>query len=91
MFRVSGVDGDAIDQLAERLRSDPVVIDVAMGSGRAREYDDRLSALVRDLPFEAYVALVEHPDGLSDDRSRDLPGLLHRRLAEPGLYVVQTT
>lgn len=91
MFRVSGVDGDAIDQLAERLRSDPVVIDVAMGSGRAREYDDRLSALVRDLPFEAYVALVEHPDGLSDDRSRDLPGLLHRRLDEPGLYVVQTT
>lgn len=93
------MDGDPIDQLAEQLRTDPVVIEVAMGSGRADEYDDRLTTLVRELPFKAYVALVEQPAGLSADASDQLPALLHRRLQEPvhrrlqepGLYVTDTT
>lgn len=85
------MDGDAIDQLAEQLRSDPVVVDVAMGDGRAAEHDDRLTALVKQLPFKAYVALVEQPDGLPAGSAAELPGLLHRRIGEPGLYVVDTT
>lgn len=80
-----------IDALAEALREDGVVIDRIMGSGEAQEAEDRISALVREVPFPVYVALVDTPEGLPDDGSaaRDaLAGLLNRRLGD-GLYVIQ--
>lgn len=80
-----------IDALAEALREDGVVIDRVMGSGEAQEAEDRISALVREVPFPVYVALVDTPEGLPDDGSaaRDaLAGLLNRRLGD-GLYVIQ--
>jgi hypothetical protein len=80
-----------IDALAEALREDGVVIDRVMGSGEAREAEDRISALVREVPFPVYVALVDTPEGLPDDgpaASDALAGLLNRRLGD-GLYVIQ--
>ena len=80
-----------IDALAEALREDGVVIDRVMGSGEAQEAEDRISALVREVPFPVYVALVDTPEGLPDDgpaASDALAGLLNRRLGD-GLYVIQ--
>lgn len=80
-----------IDALAEALREDGVVIDRVMGSGEAQEAEDRISALVREVPFPVYVALVDTPAGLPDDASAAsdaLAGLLNRRLGD-GLYVIK--
>lgn len=82
-----------VDALAEALRVDGVVVDRVMGSGEAQESEDRIAALIREVPFPVYVALVEQPDGLPDDTidSGDaLAGLLNRRLGD-GLYVLDTT
>lgn len=82
-----------IDALAEALREDGVVVDRVMGSGEAEQANDRIAALIREVPFPVYVALVEHPDGLPDDSlgaSEALATLLNRRLGD-GLYVIGTT
>ncbi len=82
-----------LDALAEALRVDGVVVDRVMGSGEAEQADDRIAALVREVPFPVYVALVEQPDGLPDDglaATDALAGLLNRRLGD-GLYVLDTT
>ncbi|GAA5124358.1 hypothetical protein GCM10023339_45710 [Alloalcanivorax gelatiniphagus] len=82
-----------VDALAEALRVDGVVVDRVMGSGRAQETNDRIAALVREVPFPVYVALVEEPEGLPDDAlaaTDALAGLLNRRLGD-GLYVLDTT
>lgn len=87
-----GADTD-VDRLAEALRVDHVVVDRVMGSGEAQEADDRIAALVREVSFPVYVALIDQPDGLPSDAvdsSDALAGLLSRRLGD-GLYVVQTT
>lgn len=82
-----------LDALAQALREDGVVIDRVMGSGDARGAHDRIAALVREVPFPVYVALVRHPAGLPTDNGVDstevLTQLLHRRLGD-GLYVVDT-
>ncbi|GAA1936748.1 hypothetical protein [Nocardioides hwasunensis] len=83
-----------IDALADALREDGVVIDRVMGSGEAEQAHDRIAALVREVPFPVYVALVEQPQELpSGDRiaaTEAFAGLLNRRLGD-GLYVVDTT
>ena len=82
-----------IDALADALREDGVVIDRVMGSGEALAAHDRIAALVREVPFPVYVALVQQPDGLPDDNlaaTDALSGLLNRRLGD-GLYVIDTT
>jgi hypothetical protein len=83
-----------LDALAEALREDGVVIDRVMGSGEAQEGHDRIAAIVREVPFPVYVALVQQPDGLPGGSSLDandaLAGLLNRRLGD-GLYVLDTT
>ena len=82
-----------LDVLADALREDGVVVDRVIGSGDAQGAHDRIAALVREVPFPVYVALVEHPEGLPTDSSVDstevLAGLLHRRLGD-GLYVVES-
>lgn len=87
-----GADAD-IDRLAEDLRVDHVVVDRVMGSGEAQEANDRIAALIREVPFPVYVALIDHPDSLpadSIDAPDALAGLLSRRLGD-GMYVIRTT
>ena len=89
----ASADGSDIDRLADDLRVDGVVVDRVMGSGEADEAHDRIAALVREVSFPVYVALVDKPDGLPDDAvtSTDvLAGLLNRRLGD-GFFVLQTT
>lgn len=89
-----GADATDLDQLAEALREDRVVIDRVMGSGEAQESHDRIAELVREVPFPVYVALVEEVEGMPDTSSGDVneqvATLLHRRLGGSGLYLVQT-
>lgn len=87
-----GADAD-IDRLAEDLRIDHVVVDRVMGSGEAQEANDRIAALIREVSFPVYVALIDQPAGLpadAIDSSDALAGLLSRRLGD-GLFVVKTT
>jgi hypothetical protein len=89
----ASADGSEIDRLADDLRVDGVVVDRVMGSGEADEAHDRIAALVREVSFPVYVALIDKPDGLPDDAvtSTDaLAGLLNRRLGD-GFFVLQTT
>ncbi|WP_210648933.1 hypothetical protein [Nocardioides sp. SYSU D00065] len=82
-----------LDALAEELRTDGVVVDRVLGTGEAQEAHDRIAAVVREVPFPVYVALVEQPDGLPDDgiaAADALAGLLNRRLGD-GLYVLETS
>ncbi|MFT4289210.1 hypothetical protein, partial [Nocardioides sp.] len=83
---------DTVDALADALRADHVVVSRAVGSGAAQSSYDRISALVAQLPFPAYVALVPRPTDMSSglDDGRDLARALARRIGEPGLYVVDT-
>ncbi len=82
-----------VDQLARSLREDGVVIDVVMGSGESQDSHDRIAALVREVPFPVYVALVKTPEEIPNDDSieaRDLlVSSLHRSLGD-GLYIVAT-
>lgn len=82
---------DTVDDLAEALRSDPVIVHQMMGSGDAEGADRRLTKLVEELPFPAYVALVRPPADMAGDvaDSRYLATALSRRINEPGLYVVE--
>ena len=85
-----GADAD-LDRLAEGLREDGVVVDRVMGTGEAQQANDRLAALIREVPFPVYVALVDDPPGLPEDTQAAtdaLAGLLSRRLGD-GLYVIQ--
>jgi hypothetical protein len=85
---VIGADAD-LDRLAEDLRVDGVVVDRVMGSGEAQEANDRIAALIRDVPFKVYVALIDAPAGGPEDPEA-LAGLLSRRLGD-GFYVIQTS
>ncbi|WP_110239340.1 hypothetical protein [Nocardioides gilvus] len=87
-------DATDLDALADALRVDGVVIDRVMGSGEAQESHDRIAALIREVPFPVYVALVRTPDGVTGEghrSSESMAALLHRRLGGKGLYVVATT
>ncbi|MCY7400548.1 MAG: hypothetical protein LH477_06270 [Nocardioides sp.] len=70
-----------------------MVVDRVMGAGEAQSANDRIAALIREVPFPVYVALVEQPDGLPEDSlgsSEALAVLLNRRMGD-GLYVIATT
>src|SRR5690606_16389523 len=83
-----------IDRLAEALQVYGVVIDQAVGAGRAAETHDRIAQMVKETPFPLYVAMVTHPRGLGGDGSAAAAGpaaLPHRRIGGKGVYVVGTS
>lgn len=81
---------DTVADLVAALRQDHVIVTGTMGSGAARSSYDRISALVSQLPFTAYVALVSPPADapVGINAARDLSRAVARRIGEPGLYVV---
>jgi hypothetical protein len=86
-----------IDQIAESLRHDHVLVQEVIGSGDAQGTHDRLSRIIerleRDQGVTAYVALVMQPRDVDAgaDSARYLTQALHTRLKQPGIYVVETT
>jgi hypothetical protein len=90
---VLGGEAPDLDQLAERLRVDHVVVDTAAGAGESEGMTARIARLVEEAPFDVYVALLERAPGVSGgqpshEQYRSLAGLLQRRIDGPGLYVV---
>lgn len=85
-------DVSDIDKLAAELQRDGVVIESALGSGEPTESHDRIAALVREVPFPVYVALVDSPSGMvaqgGRKASESVAALLHRRIGGEGMYVV---
>lgn len=85
-------DVSDIDTLAAELQRDGVVIESAVGSGEPTESHDRIAALIREVPFPVYVALVEPPSGMvkrgGRQASESVAALLHRRIGGEGMYVV---
>jgi len=79
----------SVEGLAAALREDPVVVQEIMGNGQRDAVDAALTELVDGADFPVYVALVQSPGGLADDRPEDeLASLLHAEIGEDGLYVV---
>ncbi|MGN0064637.1 MAG: hypothetical protein ACI379_10380 [Nocardioides sp.] len=83
-----------VDTVVAALREDHVVVDLAAGAGESQKYHDRLVELVRELPFDVYVAMVERPEELahfdSGEAGEALTTLLQRRLGGDAVYVVAT-
>lgn len=83
-----------LDSLVADLRQDHVVVDRAYGDGESQKYHDRLVALVREMPFDVYVALVAAPDEVAamdgGSGGSTLATLLSRRIGEGAVYVVAT-
>ena len=81
-----------LDSLVAGLREDHVVVDRALGDGESQKYHDRLAALVRETPFDVYVALVGAPDEVAamdgGSAGETLATLLSRRLGQDAVYVV---
>lgn len=89
-----GLEALDIDALADALREDGVVIDRVMGSGEAQESHDRISELIKEVPFPVYVALVQQPRDLRSsgtDANEVLATLLRRRIGGEGLFLVHST
>ncbi|WP_114423566.1 hypothetical protein [Nocardioides houyundeii] len=83
--------GEIVDQLAEALREDPVLVDPVFGNGRTDEVHEALGDVVDGLGFPAYVVMVPRPPGLSaNDPDRELATLLHEEIGGAGLYAVMT-
>ncbi|WP_104105148.1 hypothetical protein [Nocardioides sp. 616] len=83
--------GEIVDQLAEALREDPVLVDPVFGNGRTDEVHEALGDVVDGLGFPAYVVMVPRPPGLSaNDPDRELATLLHEELGGDGVYAVMT-
>jgi hypothetical protein len=81
-----------VDEVATALEHAPILVQNTMGSGDAAAAARRLAAIARTLPYPAYVALVSTPrDDDAGDASAYLATALSRRLATPGLYVVETS
>lgn len=83
---------DTVDALADALQEQRVIVQETQGSGDTAGALDRIGRLVEQLPFAAYVAVVETPDEVDAgiDSGRYLATALSRRIGEPGLYVVDT-
>lgn len=83
---------DTVDALEKALSEQHVIVHETLGGGDTAGALDRISKLVAELPFEAYVALVETPDDVDAgiDSGRFLATALSRRIGEPGLYIVDT-
>ncbi len=76
-----------LDRVVAHLRTDPVVVERAVGSGEAAEYDDRIGALVRKVSFPVYVMLKNHiTEG--NYQALDAYALVLSRRLGPGLYVL---
>lgn len=88
----SGADAhpDTVEELADLLRRDPVVVQQPWGSGDAAGTDARITALLDQAPFDVRVAVVSSPSDAEPgiDASDFLATALARRIGEPGLYVV---
>lgn len=83
---------DTVDALEQALREQHVIVHETLGGGDTDGAFDRISELVAELPFAAYVAVVETPDDVDAgiDSGRFLATALSRRIGEPGLYIVDT-
>ena len=57
---------DTVDALAQALGERQVIVQETQGSGDTAGALDRISRLVEQLPFTAYVAVVEPPDEVAD-------------------------
>ncbi|NED99729.1 hypothetical protein [Phytoactinopolyspora halotolerans] len=81
--------GARVDQIAERLRTDPLVVDRSMANGDVEAVREILHDEIAGSTYPAYVVLVHKVPG---DDLPDVPGelatLIHRRVGEDGLYVV---
>ncbi len=92
MFLLDVPYPDTVDALAQALRERQVVVQETQGSGDTAGALDRISRLAEQLPFAAYVAVVDAPDEVDagGDTARYLATALSRRVGEPGLYIVET-
>ncbi|MGB0102211.1 MAG: hypothetical protein WBP61_18170 [Nocardioides sp.] len=81
---------DTVQELAEALAEDRVIVQETRGSGDAAGAMERISRLVEQLPFEAYVAVIDAPPDVDAGygASEYLATALSRRIGQPGLYVV---
>lgn len=80
-----------VEQVAQVVARDHVLVENTMGSGDAAGTARRLSAIVRTLPFPAYVALVSTPrDDHAEQSAQYLAVAISRRVGKPGLYIVDT-
>ncbi|MDP9822241.1 hypothetical protein J2S59_002050 [Nocardioides massiliensis] len=87
----TGDGASTIEEIADALRDDPVLVHTALGNGRTAEVHAALTDLAEELDFPVYVVLVRRPpDELAENRpAEDLLRKVHARLEEPGLYVGQ--
>lgn len=83
---------ETVDELVRALQREPVLVHETLGGGDTAGALDRISRLVSELPFEAYVAVIETPDDVDagNDAGPFLATALSRRIGEPGLYIVDT-
>lgn len=92
LFDVDVPSPDTVEALAQALRADRdhVIVQQTRGSGDAAGAERRIGRLIEELPFPAYVAVVDTPSDVDAgvDSSRYLATALSRRIGEPGLYVV---
>ncbi len=78
-----------VDQIADALREDPVLVHEVVGNGQTEALDAALSAKVEKFEVPVYVALVQPPTDVTSSGSEELTALLHAELGE-GIYVVQS-
>ncbi len=80
-----------VDQIAEALREDPVLVQQVLGNGDAAGAEQRIRDAIAGSAHPVYVALVADPGGLADKfPARDLARKLHNRLGD-GYFVVRVT
>lgn len=81
--------GSRLDQLAEDLAEDHLVVDPVMANGHYADYVEVLSDDIDAAPWPMYVAVVGRLPG---DELPPEPGqvaqLLHQRIGEDGVYIV---
>lgn len=78
-----------VDQLADRLRQDPVIVQQIIGNGDAMGAEKRIHGSLKGSEFPVYVVLVANPGGLADKfPAQDLANKLHQRLGD-GAFIVQ--
>lgn len=83
---------ETVDQIAEALREDPVLVHPTFGNGRTDEVDAALGEIVDGLGYPAYVVLHPGPETLSANQpDRDLAVQLQQRLGvEDAVFYVHT-
>ncbi len=83
---------DTVEALAEALHEERVIVHETLGSGDTAGALERITRIVEQVPFRAYVAVVEAPPEVDAgiESGPYLATALSRRIGEPGLYVVAT-